>query len=740
MAARVASVSGLWNDTVTWGGNPVPVNADTFTINAGVTVEFNVDQSAMANGMGASVINGTLRFSRTAGSYYLKMNGNLSGSGVIDASDGLGGAYPTTCTARVHFNSSFSCTMNGATMTMICQEPTNKAVYLTQAGSSGQNVLQIDRDITTEPLYWKAGDQVCVCNVNGGRQVEEYTIQSVTSNTITLTTNLTNSKLQDSVVVLSSRNVKHTSAGVGTAFNAPNAGWTVRAEVRGFAFGINGGSNIGTVGGVMVGITSGNCFAVQRGQPVIEMVFVNCAGAIFANVRGSVVKSNALVAGCASVISGCIGMTIYCDIVGCNNPVVGGAGCVFRSAKFTGNAILVTNNSGDEFYNILMRRNSYDFDTCEEVFFYNCNSDSPNFHNNNAISSRSRVGFVASYDHNNVRGAVKGSSWGGETRPYTAFTYNGEPVCMHLNAGVANLYGFFRYGIIVPANTTLTVSVYMRKNVAAVNMPRILLYERGKLITQFYGFDNADAETILQDNSNNTWLPLTLTYTNPNASPLNVYVAFCAAAHPGVPIDTYWSIPQFTFNSETNEDILDRQQEILDAIESLDSSFTTNFNTLSTSFDTSFGELNTEIDARLDGFEEVIEGFNDEILTQISAQPVTVISALDAVTGDLTIIRGDSYLNADGRALAWTSEGWSAYNLTDEDTYIFRARNKYGSPIFEKAGEFVDAETVRVELETEDTEDFIVGTRMHRYDLALERDDEVVTLSRGYMNVIEDVI
>jgi hypothetical protein len=44
--ARVASVSGAWGDTATWGGNSVPVAGDTVTINAAITV--NVDTTAAA--------------------------------------------------------------------------------------------------------------------------------------------------------------------------------------------------------------------------------------------------------------------------------------------------------------------------------------------------------------------------------------------------------------------------------------------------------------------------------------------------------------------------------------------------------------------------------------------------------------------------------------------------------------------------------------------------------------------
>ena len=42
-AARVASVSGNWNNTATWGGQSVPIAGDTVTINSGITVTVTAD-------------------------------------------------------------------------------------------------------------------------------------------------------------------------------------------------------------------------------------------------------------------------------------------------------------------------------------------------------------------------------------------------------------------------------------------------------------------------------------------------------------------------------------------------------------------------------------------------------------------------------------------------------------------------------------------------------------------------
>jgi hypothetical protein len=81
MATRTAAQSGLWGDTATWGGT-VPVNGDAFNIPPGITVECDVDQSSMATGMAASVLDGILHFKPDVNTC-LKMNGNITGTGAL---------------------------------------------------------------------------------------------------------------------------------------------------------------------------------------------------------------------------------------------------------------------------------------------------------------------------------------------------------------------------------------------------------------------------------------------------------------------------------------------------------------------------------------------------------------------------------------------------------------------------------------------------------------------------------
>ena len=53
-----ASVSGLWSNNATWGGSAPPANDQPATINAGINILIDVDQSGFADGMQTVTLNG----------------------------------------------------------------------------------------------------------------------------------------------------------------------------------------------------------------------------------------------------------------------------------------------------------------------------------------------------------------------------------------------------------------------------------------------------------------------------------------------------------------------------------------------------------------------------------------------------------------------------------------------------------------------------------------------------------
>ena len=73
---RTASVSGNWNDPVTWGGLSVPTSTDAVTINAGVTVTVNNTNAFCASlQVGTTTGTATLTFSGTTSQ--LTVSGNV---------------------------------------------------------------------------------------------------------------------------------------------------------------------------------------------------------------------------------------------------------------------------------------------------------------------------------------------------------------------------------------------------------------------------------------------------------------------------------------------------------------------------------------------------------------------------------------------------------------------------------------------------------------------------------------
>jgi hypothetical protein len=112
--ANITSVkSGLWSDPTVWNSGTVPANGDSVTIAYGHTVTFNVDQSGFSSGLAGLTINGTLTFIADGTRTYLKMAGNIAGSGVLYVGTQASRIPPSTDgqpTATIAFNGAYQVT------------------------------------------------------------------------------------------------------------------------------------------------------------------------------------------------------------------------------------------------------------------------------------------------------------------------------------------------------------------------------------------------------------------------------------------------------------------------------------------------------------------------------------------------------------------------------------------------------------------------------------------------------
>ena len=258
MADRTASVSGLWSEAATWGGAAPPVDGQTWEISAGITVTFDVDTSALANGLGVGTILGILECKTTGGPYYLKQKGNIAGSGsflVGTASVPL--PYATLFT--IYFNGAYKFDGSGGlTCAMYCTEPTIPYAKLSGAEAVGQTELGLDRNVTTDP-QWIVGAKVNIDDIGGDKDSESRIIAAggVSTDHIDVTVALAAAKNINAWVHLIDRNVSVKGA-TGYCFDSFAAGKLALAiEVSGNSNGLNACSGASISGGTISGNTYG---------------------------------------------------------------------------------------------------------------------------------------------------------------------------------------------------------------------------------------------------------------------------------------------------------------------------------------------------------------------------------------------------------------------------------------------------------------------------------------------------
>ena len=268
MAVRTSAQSGLWSATSTWVGSVVPGNLDTVVISTGHVVEFDVDQSGFANGIGpnsnalAITLNGTLRASTTPGDYVLKLCGRIvpGASGRLEAGTAVT-PYPANCTFEIKQTIDAYALQGGTdAVWLYCQQPATEWVKTTADYSAGATVLAVDTDVTGDK--WAIGDTVVVCNVNKSRNYEMHTIAGISAGAITLAAPLASAKITGTVIVLSTRNVRLIGPGSTGRGQDQGAGGEYRCEIRAFSLAIN---NYGSIPSVISGPISGCSNGVYGG-------------------------------------------------------------------------------------------------------------------------------------------------------------------------------------------------------------------------------------------------------------------------------------------------------------------------------------------------------------------------------------------------------------------------------------------------------------------------------------------
>ena len=147
----------------------------------------------------------------------------------------------------------------------------------------------------------------------------------------------------------------------------------------------------------------------------------------------------------------------------------------------------------------------------------------------------------------------------------------------------------------------------------------------------------------------------------------------------------------------------------------------------------------------LDNLDEPVSGVGgggggatvEEIWAAVPQGKITVTSAVEALTGNITIVRGDTYAEAQARGLRWSSADWTNWNLATA-AIVFKAKSKLSRSIFTTAVTDVNTTTVQLELTSAETAAFALDD--YRFDIeATLANGEVHTLVQGTMRVRADV-
>lgn len=505
MATITSNASGLWSAGGSWIGGVPPANGDTAVIQAAHDIEFNVDQSGSA---GVTVtLNGTLHASTTAGTYKLKMAGNMTGGGTLRAGT-EGVPYPTNCIFEIIRNG-FSISSSTLTYDLNCTEPTIKWVKLSGVEAIGQTVLSVDRDVTGD-AQWISGARLAIVDVNFGVDFEERTFASATATEITLTSGLSAQKQTGAYILLMSRNVKIThSAATGNALVNAFLG-RVFAEIQNASNAINGSRNI-AIGGTanasytnnpssctISAVLAGGGLSGATGCTLLSTSFIGGVSNALTTCKGCTLFG--IVVGCSSGILDSSGLLVYGSIVGCSSAVSGGGGHSFSGATLQNTSDLSGGTAFNRAYNTL-------FGGTNEVVDYNNQQSGIN-------------NFNESINHDQTANAYRAWTKGGIIDSDTGTVFTGRARSYKHACATASFYAFQNRTFTVPPGGGLVVQCYVRKTVTMAYLPRVWILTPGQepFIT------GSPAHEDIMTDSVDTWEELNIVYANAGISPVEVVV------------------------------------------------------------------------------------------------------------------------------------------------------------------------------------------------------------------------
>lgn len=512
MAARTfttAGVNNLWSNPANWdGGATIPQEDDSVTIPAGQTCEYDYN-SAYTTGINGLTITGTLKLTRTAGTYklFMKAATTINGAGTFDcgtALDIIPFAAKHTITGG---NAWYIQGSGGLTMTVYAAEPTNKTIRLSGAEAVGQTELGVDTDVTAEASYWKAGDIIQISDFNtNDSETRTIAAAGIDAAHIDVTAGLTNAKIAGGLVQLLTRNVRF----VGVAGNLCKSFTDGKLTIAGGEW--TSPSNSIFSSGTGITISEG---AFHTSTYVLNStVTATISGGIFTNLSyfassaSGVSVSGGVICGAIGAFYNTTGMSISGGTFSGNTYGVSSCAGTISGGTISGNDTGMYQSSFDIRNATFVSNTNYDIRICKFTAY---NVSFGQAAENVNYTSLAKEIYSESFDHDASAGAYKAWTRGGVTTKQTVIKPTGYSNSMNTVLENAIIEGYWQKEVSVGAGASVNIEMNLRKDAAMTYLPRIIVFNKAST-DPFAG--GAGLYTFTMTNSVDAWEDDLYTYTN----------------------------------------------------------------------------------------------------------------------------------------------------------------------------------------------------------------------------------
>lgn len=534
MPTKTSVGSGLWSAAGTWDAG-VPVNNDTVVIASGHTVEFDVDTSTFANGIAGITINGTLKLTRNAGTYYLKLgNYVISGQGLVDAGTAISPIPSTTKHSIIGGNGFCFIGNSGSGLSFSCfaAEPVIKFVRLTETAPIGTTVLKVDQSVIGD--LWAVGDHIIVADfLKAPATAQDYETRfiasgGISSGTITLTVGLSAQKEVGAYIILVSRNVK-VYGGASLFQNFTMADKRI----------VIGGGNFGSV-------TTGNsaifykCFGIIATGGVFNAAysltsytdrssFKNCVFTGFSNYcfinDSALTADNCVIVGLRSCFSFPCGVVISNSLfASISNVIVSAPDLTFLNCLFTGNKWVVYIGQLGKFISCTFYQNQLD---CYGgmVKAYNTSFETYDVVLDPSLAVYAPLYGPLTYNESIDDGGVPGAYCAWTTGAVSIFQSlvipDGFTKAMKTTFRDGRYPGYWQREVVVGSGASLNIKMHLRKDVSMSYLPNIVIFDKRGIDAILGG---VPLNTFTMTNSIDTWESDVYTYTNTGAEDVTLVI------------------------------------------------------------------------------------------------------------------------------------------------------------------------------------------------------------------------